>query len=171
MQNKLNITEQLEYILHEEYNSNKLYIIALSITKDSYLAEDVVQDSFIKMKEKYHKLEDKEKLKPWLKKIVRNTAINVYIQQKKMRERLVFDYNLENEVCLKNSVEEIIDQKVNEEFANQLISKLEPQFRQVIILRYKKDLTLNEIAQDLNISLGTVKSRLNRSLFKLKKYL
>ncbi len=83
MQNQLNITEYLECILREEYNSNKLYIIALSITKDSYLAEDVLQDSFIKMKEKYHTLEDKEKLKPWLKKIVRNTAINVYTQQKK----------------------------------------------------------------------------------------
>ncbi len=88
-----------------------------------------------------------------------------------MRERLVFDYDSENEVCLEIPVEESIVQKVNEEFANQLISKLEPQFRQVIILRYKKDLTLKEIAQVLNISLGTVKSRLNRSLYKLKKYL
>lgn len=167
MENESMISGKLEKAVYEEYKIRKLYGVALYITKDNYMAEDVVQDSLMKAIEKYPTLKDKEKLHSWLVQIVRTTAINAITKQTTYNNKLIPDDFVENKPSKEMSIEKSVDQKVTQEFMDHHISQLDPKFSQVINLRYKKDATLKEIAAYLDISLGTVKSRLNRSKMKL----
>ena len=81
-------------------------------------------------------------------------------------EEVSFEDNIEDETILQMDVLSKLDDK---EFLNNLLDKLSPNYREVLILYYTEDMTFSEIGQLLGKPMNTVKSYHHRALNQLKK--
>ncbi|WP_182199911.1 RNA polymerase sigma factor [Paraliobacillus salinarum] len=152
----------------------EMLAIATRITRDSYLAEDVVQESFIKAYSHQHNIEDKSKWKAWLKTIVKRTAIDMLRKQQKIQMIPADDWTqnsclLEHKSC--SFVEEAIEKNFEYEQITKAIEALNSNLRDVMYLKWNFDLSDKEIAKKLMISISAVKTRLYRARFKLREVL
>lgn len=154
------------------------YFIAKQTLRNSTEAEDIVQDAYIKAFQSLYMLKDYEKFKPWLHKIVVNKCKD-YLKKKKPdlftdlpagqqdKEDLDFESTLQNET-LEYQPDDMLDRKAMVEIFNEIFSELSPEQRLCIILFYREQHSVSEIADMLQISEGTVKSRLNYGRKKVK---
>ena len=142
-------------------NYNKIfYRVAFSILKNKEDAEDVVQTVFIKI----HTM-PKEKLPnvniaSWIYTVTKNEAISILRKRKN-------NFDIENvyEIAdADNEINNIIDQ----ESYNQLISKLSDKDKEIISLKILTNLSFDEIAKLLNMPTGTIKWRYYKSIHTLK---
>jgi RNA polymerase sigma-70 factor (ECF subfamily) len=157
-----------------------LFNFALRITGDSDDANDLVQDTFLKAFRFFDKFEKGTNCKAWLFRIMKNTFINTY--RKKTKEPDKVDYeDVENfyESVKPSSTDsahfekEIYDNLLDDEISS-AIASLPDDLKTVIILSDIEGFTYDEIADFVDVPLGTVRSRLHRArkmLFaKLYKY-
>lgn len=152
--------------LYEQF-SEDIYKIVYYISKDPDIAEEILQETFIKAYVKLDTLKNRDSVKPWLISIASN------LTKKKLRtmsRNRVFYYNsLEDfDYLISNSSSNNIDQMIVKEHLKECINSLEADFREILVLYYYDQLSYEEIAEKLNIRLGTVKSRLSRAKKKLK---
>lgn len=146
---------------------NKVLHVAQSITRDIYLAEDVLQEAFLKIYQNLDQMKDIEKLGAWIATITTRTAIDFLRKEKKypMSSMDEIIFYLENPDA---STEEMAWTHLLKEQIEQHIDQLKPEYRQVIELRYHKGLKEKEIETELNITKSTVKTRLYRARQTLK---
>jgi RNA polymerase sigma-70 factor (ECF subfamily) len=157
-----------------------LFNFALRMTGDSDDANDLVQDTFLKAFRFFDKFEKGTNCKAWLFRILKNTFINTY--RKKTKEPDKVDYeDVENfyESVKPSSTDsahlekEIYDNLLDDEISS-AIASLPDDFKTVIILSDIEGFTYDEIADFVDVPVGTVRSRLHRArkmLFaKLYKY-
>ena len=148
-------------ILILKYQS-QIFYSALNIVKNKEYAEDICQDAFLKAYQKLDTLMDKEHFYPWLKRIAVNLALNHYERDK----RIVDMEDEESEVDYFDRLttgecpEDYIIKDELKKYVKFFVDGLPDKFRNIIILREVEDLSYEEIAEMLNISLGTVRSRL-----------
>jgi RNA polymerase sigma-70 factor (ECF subfamily) len=132
--------------------------------------EDIVQDVFIKSYENIQSFDVKRKFSSWLYRIAHNEFVNALKKQKK--KPLSF-FNLDI-ILPRPSVEEIdngMDRQKMNEVINKSIDKLDPKYREPIILYYLEELSYKEVSEVLHIPISTVGIRLKRAKEKLKKKL
>jgi RNA polymerase sigma factor (sigma-70 family) len=139
---------------------------AYSITRKWDLADDITQEVFIKVFRNMHAFRRDASVKTWLLTITRNTAIDF--------QRSAFF----RKVTLSDVVEDYGErQSVEHEFTEQIavndlwkmVLDLPKKYREVIILYAHNQLSLKEIAQVLDVTEGTVKSRMFHARQKLSK--
>jgi RNA polymerase sigma-70 factor (family 1) len=148
-------------ILYSKY-SGRLYNFVLNLSRgDCYLAEEIVQNVFVKIWEIHPHLNTEGSFNSFLFTIGRNMFLNVV--KNRIHESLYHDYLLEHESVLDNSVEKEVEFKMLEEQINRLIEQLPPARRRVYILSKVKHLSNKEIAKLLDISENTVESQLNKA--------
>lgn len=137
--------------------------IALRYSRNTAEAEDILQDSFIKIFNSIDSFNMKGSFEGWMKRIVQNTAINSY------RSNLKFDLHVA--ISEQTDVGDDSFNSVFESFTNKeilaLLNQLPEGYRLVINLYSIDGYSHQEIAEMLNISVGTSKSQ----LFKAKLYL
>lgn len=144
--------------LYEKY-STLVYQIAFSILKDKENAEDIMQNVFIKIANlSEEKLPSKYEAS-WLYTVTKNEAIS-YIRKNKQ------DMPIE-EVVQKSSEDEI-EKMLGENEFNQMLSFLEDTEKQIISLKVVLGLSFKEIANVLNMPIGTVQWKYYKSLHSLK---
>lgn len=136
-----------------------LYGLAISILRNEEDAKDAVQETLYKAFDNIENLKDPNKFKPWIMKILSNTAYDM-IRKKKFSTN-IDDYT--NTLESKSSID--IDTKVTLWAA---VQSLESTYRPVIILFYYEDLTIMEISKILGITIVTTKKRLSRARRQLK---
>jgi RNA polymerase sigma-70 factor (ECF subfamily) len=110
---------------------------------------------------------------PWLHRIAINTTLN--FQTKRSRIKASFPYTEDDEVNQsainsENPLDEIIENEFKEKIGEAL-QQLPYDQRMVFILRTSEELSYQEISEQLDISIGTVMSRLSRARAKLKELL
>lgn len=151
--------------LYDEYKL-KVYNTARNITKDEKAAEDILQEVFVTIYTKLYKLKKPAAFDVWLYKIVVNCCNNYFRKNKNSisSEDSVIE-NLAGED--KEIPNEILEKKESYEELKKCIDKLSDKLRICIVFYYFNDMSIKEIAEVLNCSEGTVKSR----LFKAKKNL
>lgn len=160
---KKNNREAFEY-LYDRY-SPALYGIILKIVKDDEKAADVMQDAFLKIwknMESYNS--DKGSLFTWILNVSRNTAIDKLRMDVKA-EKVI---NLENvkeidltSIAIYNPVPGTIDLRA-------IVGKLLPERKVLIEMVYFQGYTHEEVSEKLSLPLGTVKSRIRKSLQELR---
>ncbi|RIW38458.1 RNA polymerase sigma factor [Bacillus salacetis] len=148
-----------------------VYHIALRITKDSNLSEDIVQETFIKAYKKIDTLIDEEKAGGWLSSIAARTSIDFIRKEIRAREVLVDPFSVEVDSFLSSTREEV-EQAVNvnllkEELATE-IRQLPLAQQEVFLLRVQHGMNEEEIAEKLDLKRSTVKTRFFRARKKLK---
>ena len=147
------ITAQTEKMLIDQYE--RFYRLAYSYVHNEADALDVVQESACKAIIQCKKLKDTTKLLPWLCRIVVNTSLDLLRNQIK-------------EQPAEELPEAAAEDKYEELDLKKALNRLEPENRTVIILRYFEDMKIEDIALVVDENVNTVKTRLYRSLKKLR---
>ena len=141
-------------VLYDRYSAS-LYGVVLRIVKIEETAEDVLQEAFVKIWNTFDSYDaSKGKLFTWMINICRNQAIDT-IRSKQHRVS-----NLTEDITANVRSNFLADEfKPEHVGVRDIIENLNPEQKQVIDLMYFEGLTQNEIAEEYNIPLGTVKTR------------
>jgi len=150
----------------------RIYYLAIKMVMNHQDADDVTQETFIKAYKNLDSFKEGYKFYVWLYRIAANTAINLIKKRKYIGNSLdtLIDENgfalPEHETPYRSFEETELKSLVKTALNN-----LSPEARSVFLLRTSEGMSYQEIADTLNISIGTVMSRLNRTRGKLKKSL
>ncbi len=144
--------------------SGFVYNVSLKITSNSHDAEEVTQDTFMKI---YHKLKTFgfcSSFKTWVYRIAVNTAINYQRSLiKKESQQVDFETIALTLKCDKATAEDNIIKQEDSAQLDLLLKALNPDHRICLILREIEGLSYQEIASVLEIPVNTVRSRLKRA--------
>ncbi len=146
--------------------NNQLKGFALSLTANRHDAEDLMQDTYLRALRSSDKYEEYNNFKSWMFTIMKNTFINYYRKKKRQGNRL-------NEIIssgdtlfyYRQDTESIIERHE----IDQMIDKLDFKFRHPLIM-FRDGFKYEEIADQMNLKIGTVKSRIFMARKKLKGY-
>ncbi len=142
--------------LYDTFGST-LYSICLRYTKNVPDAEDLLQETFIKIFQNLDKYTFMGSFEGWLKRLTINLAINNYHSTRKQQHQEIPDY-IQEPYCQNEILEQMnVDQIV------QAINKLPDGYKMVLNLYAIDGYTHKEIAEMLDISEGTSKSQLSRA--------
>lgn len=141
-----------------ELYQDTIYSMAVSITRDPHQAEDLAQDAWIKILRGLPSFRHDSKFSTWLYRITMNTFLNAARAMKREQE-VVGSLSPESDSS-QRQLEASLD-------VHEAVRVLPEEFRSVVLLRYVADLSYKEIANVLDLPLGTVQSRLKRALDKL----
>ena len=135
-------------------------------------AEDVVQDTMLKLYEKKHYYREIAKFSTWIYTIARNLA-NTELRKKKRRKTTYISRMTREERQYDiPAVQPDLNQNIQNEFIreriNEAIKELPEHFKTVIILRDIQELSYDDISNIVGVPLGTVKSRINRARLQLQ---
>jgi RNA polymerase sigma factor (sigma-70 family) len=158
-------------VSNEIYNhTSDLQKFAIGFTQDLEDANDLVQDTFLRAISYSAQFKDGTNLKAWLYTIMRNTFINNYRRNKRIRTFVDTSEDLNSAQLMKSSLQnEGQNLFINDDIFKAL-DKLEPQYS-VPFMRYFEGYKYQEIAEELNIPIGTVKTRIHYARQILKKNL
>lgn len=146
-----------------------LVFFALSYTHDLSVAENIVQDAFVKLWEEHENLNVTVSLKSFLLKIVQNKCIDWHRHKKIMNDHSdfiinnspLFEYNIDSYV-LRSELEETIDRA---------IAGLPVKYKEAFEMNRFEGLKYHEIAVKLNVSVRTVEVRISKALGLLREKL
>jgi RNA polymerase sigma-70 factor, ECF subfamily len=151
---------------------DKVYNLCRHMLRNAEDAEDAAQDVFLKAYQALPKFQPDASLYTWLYRIATNTCIDY--KKKPIFESLFGDSG-EGERLIHErpsdapSPEKLYHSKQIDDALQESLGMLSPKLRAIIILKEIEDLSYEEIADALEISLGTVKSRIARAREKLQK--
>jgi len=157
----------------------QLYSAALRMTRNPADAEDVVQETFLKAYRAYHSYTEGTNLKAWLYRILTNTYINNYRKQQRRPSEVelgelqdLYLYKRLGEVsgAAQSAEADMLDAFVDTDITDAL-DALPETFRFPVIYADIEGLSYKEIAEALDIPIGTVMSRLHRGRKALQKKL
>lgn len=132
---------------------------ALSLTHNSDDASDLMQDTYLKAIRYREKFEDSTNLKAWLFTIMKNTFINTYRRSVKTRELISKGDDVALTRAFKQNSYDHSESRMNAKEIIKHIDALEEQYK-VPFIRYYNGFKYEEIAAELNLPLGTIKSRI-----------
>jgi len=171
-----NDDEKLFRLLFRLYYS-KLCSYAMIFVKASDLAEEIVQETFIKLWENKATLKINRSLKAYLFRCVHNNCINYLTKNEVMKrqyKQIAEEITYHNQLALQNFRTDIIDQLVSEETERKityLLDILPPQSRRIFFLSRFEGLSYQQIATELNLSVETVRTQIKRAIKKMKEIL
>ncbi len=152
--------------IFKEYETY-VYRTALFISKSRSLADDITQDTFIKVFASYERYDQTRPLKPWIYQITMNVAKNHLKKQKLLRMFPFFIQETKHDYV--NSIETKFIQSKELQYLWKYVCELSDKSREMIILHFYLELTLKEVSEIIHIPVGTCKSRLNTALNQLRK--
>lgn len=152
---------------------------ALGLTGDPDDAADLVQETLIRTFRYFHNFEQGSNFRAWALRILHNTHISRYRQQRKNQETLAWDEIAEHgEAQLEEAVAESqpppeasVLKMLPDEEVQAAIDSLPDEFRVVLEMADLRDLSYAEIGQRLRLPIGTVRSRLFRARHRLRREL
>lgn len=156
---------QALHVIYERY-SPALFGVICRIIPDEHVAEDVLQESFIKIWNSAATYDtSKGRLFTWMLNVCRNAAID------KMRSKGF-------KAKRKTAGEEAIDYRADENLYNdvkpetigirELVNKMKPEWKEILDMVYFNGYTHQEVSDELNIPLGTVKTRIRNAIMHLR---
>jgi RNA polymerase sigma-70 factor (ECF subfamily) len=158
-----------------------LYTAALRMTRNPAEAEDLVQETYLKAYRAFGSFEQGTNLKAWLYKILTNTFINAYRSRRRRPEQTeiedvedLYMYRrlggLEAATAGRSAEEEVLDHFTDSD-VKEALESLPESFRMTVLLADVEGFSYREIADIMEIPIGTVMSRLHRGRRALQKAL
>lgn len=147
---------------HELYEltSQELYALIYRMTGNQQDAEDLLHDVYVRIYEKRRQFDPRRSaVYTWMYRVAVNYTLNDLRQKKRWQKDVVME-----EISIVNHDHADMALQVQE-----LLQKINPDFRTCLVLHEIEQLAYEEIAGILNISIGTVRSRINRAKVQLKK--
>jgi RNA polymerase sigma-70 factor, ECF subfamily len=157
-----------------------LYRTALRLSRSPQDAEDLVQETYLNAFRSLDRFEEGTNLRAWLFRILNNAFISQYRRRKRrpsssiedVTEYYLYDHLVEGGAAprTENPEQEVLD-RIGDEAVLRALEDLPVEFRQVELLADVEGFSYREIADILNIPIGTVMSRLYRARRRLQKML
>ena len=148
---------------------DRLHNFVCRYLNNQTLAEDVVQETMIKLYTHKHYYKPIAKFSTWIYTIAKNLALTEL--RKNKRKRTESMWNNRGELINIKSNEESLENKVQNELAveelNKCLDEIPENFRIAVVLRDFQELSYQEISKILEIPIGTIKSRINRGRIQL----
>src|SRR5690242_15637365 len=177
----LPMADQATFIEQATPFMDSLYAAAMRMTRNPADAEDLVQETYLKAYRGFAGFEEGTNLKAWLYRILTNTFINTYRAKKRRPNESDLDEvedlylyrrlgGLEAATAGRSAEEELLDIYTDDE-VKRAIEELPEQFRMAVLLADVEGFSYKEIADILEIPIGTVMSRLHRGRKGLQKKL
>lgn len=160
-------------ILMERYQ-HRLYRYLLRIVMQQSTAEDLFQQTWLRVMERIQKYDPQRGFEGWLFSVAHNLAID-YLRRRQPQSLDEPSFSGERHSDLAKSENTgALDRLLSREKTDILlraVTDLSPAFREIITLRFEEEMKLEEIATALTLPMGTVKTRLHRALKALKQSL
>jgi RNA polymerase sigma-70 factor, ECF subfamily len=161
--------------------TRQLYSAAMRMTRNPADAEDLVQETYLKAYRAYHTFQEGTNLKAWLYRILTNTYINKYRKDSRRPSEVdlgtVEDMYLyrrlgseESAEAARTTEDRVLDGLVESDI-KQAVEELPESFRMPVLLADLEGFSYKEIAEILDIPIGTVMSRLHRGRKAMQKRL
>ncbi|MDI3328565.1 MAG: RNA polymerase sigma factor [Alicyclobacillaceae bacterium] len=153
---------------------DKMYRHAYMIVRDDHLAQDVVQEAWIKIWRQIQTLREADRLVPWATRIVHHTAIDHVRRRQRWNEIAsadVYEIEWSQEGLSSEGPEDVFFRKVNTAELADALQRLSDDHRVILLLRFYYEYKYEEMADLLQIPVGVVKSRLHRAKAALKQIL
>jgi len=151
----------------------KLFSSILFIVKDKYLAEDLFQETFVRIIDtlRSKRYNEEGKFLPWAMRIAHNLCVD-YFRKVKRTPTIVTNDNkdvFDLIVVVEETAEKKIIRKQGYERMHSMLSSLPEEQREVIVLRHFGDMSFKEIAKVTNCSINTALGRMRYGLINLRK--
>jgi RNA polymerase sigma-70 factor (family 1) len=152
--------DETAYIYLIDSYHHKLCVYANSLVKNTYSAEDIVQNVFLKIWEQRTRLKSNHSIKSFLYKLVYNEFIDLYRKNQSLFSLEKKYYEVLNSIVLEDDPDsfQLILNAVNKQ-----IESLPPKCKEVFILSKKEGLTNIEIAEHLDVSIKTVEAQITKA--------
>ena len=151
---------------------DRLFNFVVQFLGDVEQAEDVVQDTMIRLYEKKHYYKEIAKFSTWIYTIARNLANTELRKRKRRKTTYLSQMSKEERQYEIPAIQDDVDQSLHNEFIQDriksAISKLPEHYKMVIILRDIQELSYDDISNIVGVPLGTIKSRINRARLQLQ---
>jgi len=184
----LNTTDRTDYELVEEFvngrqesieilirrHKRKVFNYILLMVKSEQLAEDIFQDTFIKVINSLQegKYKDNGRFISWVIRIAHNLVIDYFRKEKQMsmlsNDQCAHDLFNNKKIADKNIEEDIIHEQIRRDI-RKLVDQLPDDQKQVILLRHYGELSFKEIADQTGVSINTALGRMRYALINLRK--
>jgi RNA polymerase sigma-70 factor (ECF subfamily) len=175
------VADQATFADQAMEHMSSLYTAALRMTRNAADAEDLVQETYLKAYRGFGGFQEGTNLKAWLYKILTNTFINRYRAKKRRPDETDLDDvedlylyrrlgGLEAATAGRSAEEEVLDHFTDDD-VKAAVESLPEQFRMAVLLADVEGFAYKEIAEILDIPIGTVMSRLHRGRKALQKAL
>ncbi|WP_370264479.1 RNA polymerase sigma factor [Limnobacter sp.] len=153
--------------------SRKMFAVALRIVREPGMAQDVLQDAYIRLWRYAHTFNNALSApETWLHQVVRNRALDLIAQQGQTVNSIPLDHFADQEEGVEDSLLDShsasSDESENTRLMQACVQRLEGKYRQVLTLAYNHGMSHAEISDHLNVPLGTVKTWVRRGLIELK---
>lgn len=156
-------------------SKSKVYTTIYLIVKDRYIAEDLMQEAYIKAIDviKSGRYNEEGKFLPWILRISHNMAIDHFRKDKRYPTIVLEDGSkvFNSFDFAEDSVEEQQMKADQVENIREMIKKLPDEQREVLVMRHYEDLSFQEIADQTGVSINTALGRMRYALINLRKML
>jgi len=147
----------------------RVYGIALRIVRRHEVADDVAQEAFMRAHQALSTFDLTRPFGPWIGRIASNLAIN-HVRSPESREDPLPEGHAETPAPGRGAIDEVLEREARE-VLERALRDLPAEQRAVFALRTFEELSYREIAEELDISIGTVMSRLSRARERLREAL
>lgn len=152
----------------------QIYTYIFLLVKNQHLAEDIFQDTFIKVIKSLNngKYQDNGKFLAWVLRIAHNLVIDHYRKERQLNATSREDFGLDilnsRKYAVKPAEDVIIDRQIRKDIRG-LIDSLPLEQKEVLILRQYCELSFKEIADHTNVSINTALGRMRYALINLRR--
>lgn len=154
-------------------HKDRIYTYIFMFVRDSYLAEDLLQETFIKVIDKLRtgKYQEQNKFLPWISRVAYNLCVDYYRREKRLPKVTTRDgFDIFSVLKFSDaSVEERIIEDQTVVRVRTLIEQLPEEQREVLILRHYSDMSFKEISEVTGVSINTALGRMRYALINLRK--
>jgi RNA polymerase sigma-70 factor (ECF subfamily) len=155
-------------------HKDKVFTYIILIVKNEQLAEDIFQETFIKVIKSLlnNKYKDNGKFLSWVIRIAHNLIIDHYRKERQLNTINNDDFEADLFNTKKHSDQTIEDELIHDQITcdvRRLIEELPDDQKQVVLLRHYAGLSFKEIAQQTNVSINTALGRMRYALINLRK--
>lgn len=159
-------------VLLEKYQK-RVYSSIYMLVKDKYLAEDIFQDTFIKVIDnlKSGNYKEEGKFFPWVMRIAHNLCID-YFRKVKRKPQIITEDGYDIFTVLDMREDSIEDKMIKEQSiakVKDLINLLPSEQREVVVLRHYAELSFKEISDITGVSINTALGRMRYALMNMRK--
>ena len=147
----------------------RVYGVARRIVQRHDVADDVTQEAFLRGYQALASFDVERPFGPWICRIAANLAVN-HVRSPRAREQELPEGHLETRSHASDPLRDVLENEA-QSVLQQALAGLPPDQRAVLVLRVVEDLSYREIADALQLEMGTVMSRLSRAREKLRRAL
>ncbi len=138
----------------------------LSLVRDEWVADDLAQETFIRIRQNLGSLKDSSKISSWVMRIAHNLCLDYFRDRKKSSNER--ELNEETDGFKESFIQKVLEQDEMGKCVKDVVNLLPESLRSVIVLFDAMEFSHQEIADTLGISVQNVKVRLHRARKKLK---